>query len=128
MAKRKEFNPDPNDSFLRRRIIYNTKYSINGLVSTFKNEEAFRIEIFLALIMIPLGFYLAPEGVSRLLLIGSIVLVLIVELLNTGLENLVDRVSLEKHELSGRVKDQGSAAVFLSICLCGFVWIMILFF
>ena len=128
MAKRKEFNPDPSDSFLRRRIIYNTKYSINGLVSTFKNEEAFRIEIFLALIMIPLGFYLAPEGVSRLLLIGSIVLVLIVELLNTGLENLVDRVSLEKHELSGRVKDQGSAAVFLSICLCGFVWIMILFF
>jgi len=128
MARRKEFHPDNDYSFLKRRIIYNTKYSINGLVSAFKNEEAFRIEIFLALIMIPLGFYLAPEVVSRVLLIGSILLVLIVELLNSGLENLVDRVSLEKHELSGRVKDQGSAAVFLSICLCAFVWVMILFF
>ena len=116
------------DCFLKRRIINNTKYSISGLVATFKNEEAFKIEVFLALVMIPLGFYLGDGLVRKIFLVSIVFFVLIVEILNSAIENLVDKISYDKHELSGRIKDQGSAAVFLSICLGVVVWIWVLFF
>ena len=92
----------------------------------YRKEEAFRQETWLALFAIPLGLYLGQSGIERGMLVGSVLLILIVELLNTGIENVVDRVGLDLHKLSGRAKDMGSAAVFLSIVLATVVWALIL--
>lgn len=85
------------------------------------------MEILLALFLIPLGLYLGEGGVEKALLTGSVLLVLIVEVLNSAIENVVDRFGGEQHELSGQAKDQGSAAVFLSLLLVPLVWGLVLF-
>lgn len=100
--------------------------SMKGFRATWLHEEAFRQEIYLLIVAVPLGLWLGDNGIERALLIGSVLLVLIVELLNTGIEIVVDRISFERHVLSGRAKDVGSAAVFLSLLLAAIVWMSIL--
>lgn len=109
-----------------KRLVLAAKYSWQGFKVAYRKEEAFRQETWLAVFAIPLGFYLGQTGVERALLVGVILLILIVELLNTGIENVVDRVGLDPHKLSGRAKDMGSAAVFTSLALAALVWISIL--
>lgn len=110
-----------------KRILNATSYSLKGLVAAFKNEAAFRQELLLALVLLPLAFYLGETGLERAVMIGSVILVLIVELLNSAVESVVDRVSDEHHELSGRAKDIGSAAVFVSLVNVVVVWLLIIF-
>src|SRR5574343_439276 len=101
-------------------------YSRDGLAAAWKNEAAFREEVLLAAITIPLAFYLGKTGVDRALLVGSILLILIVEILNSGLEAVVDKASPEKHELAKRAKDMGSAGVLLSLISAATVWACVL--
>lgn len=108
------------------RIVKATTFSWQGFKAAFKNEAAFRQEIYLAIILIPLGLCLGNSGLERALLISVILLVLIIELINSGIEAIVDRVSTEKHELSGRAKDVGSAAVLLALVNAVVVWVLVL--
>jgi diacylglycerol kinase (ATP) len=108
-----------------RRIVNATFYSFAGLRTAWRNEAAFRQECALAIVLIPLGVWLGRTAVERALLIGSCLIVLIVELLNTAVEFVVDRVGTDHHELSGRAKDLGSAAVFVSLALALLVWALI---
>ena len=103
-------------------LINSTKYSLQGLKSAFKNETAFRHECFLACILIPLAFWLGDTKIEIALMISSVLLVMAVELLNSAVEAVVDRIGTERHELSGRAKDQGSAAVFIALCIVVVVW------
>ena len=105
-----------------RRIHNAFFYSIDGFKAAWENEEAFRQEIFLALILIPTAFWLGEGAQQISLLIFSLLIVLITELLNTGVEAAIDRISGEKHELSKRAKDIGSAAVFVSLTALAIVW------
>ena len=102
--------------------------SFEALKATFKNEEAFRQEIFLALILIPVAFYTGDTTVEKILLVSSLILLIVIELINTGIEVITDRVSLDKDELSQLAKDVGSAAVLIAFLNCFIVWLMILFF
>ena len=104
------------------RLISAAKNSLAGLKAAWQNEAAFRLEVLGAVILIPAAFWAGETVVEWLLLIGSCFLVLITELLNSALETVVDRIGLEHHELSGRAKDIGSAAVFLSIVNLLIVW------
>jgi len=108
------------------RIVKATKFSCQGFKAAFANEAAFRQEVFLAIILIPLGLYLGNSGVERGLLISVVLLVLIIELINSGIEAIVDRVGTEHHELSGRAKDVGSAAVLLALVNGVIVWGLVL--
>ncbi len=110
------------------RAILAAKYSWMGLKSAFKYEEAFRQELFLALVLIPLVFFLPVSVNEGLAMIAITVLVLIVELLNSSVEAVVDRIGLEQHELAGRAKDMGSAAVMLTLLLWVLIWAGILIF
>jgi diacylglycerol kinase (ATP) len=105
------------------RVIHATGYSMAGLSTAYRGESAFRQELWLALSMAPLAFWIGRGWVETALLIGSLLLVLIVELLNSGIETVIDRVSLELHELSKRAKDLASAAVFLSLLQCAGIWL-----
>ncbi len=109
-----------------RRIVNAFGYSMKGFNACFKHEEAFRQEVMVALVLIPLGLWLGHDGTERAMLVGSWLVVLIVELLNSAVEANVDRVGLEKHELSGRAKDIASAAVFLSIVFATLIWTLVL--
>ncbi|WLQ14983.1 diacylglycerol kinase [Hahella aquimaris] len=109
-----------------KRIILATGYSINGLRAAWRNESAIRQEMVAALILIPLALFLSVTMVERILMIGSVLLVLIVELINSAIEAVVDRIGAERHELSGRAKDMGSAAVLVALSLAMFTWIGIL--
>jgi diacylglycerol kinase (ATP) len=104
------------------RVIRATGYSMAGLAAAYRGESAFRQEFWLAALMLPLAFWLGRSWVEVALLAGSLMLVLIVELLNSGIEAAIDRVSYELHDLSKRAKDLASAAVFLSLLLCAGVW------
>lgn len=106
-----------------QRIVRATGYSLQGLRTAYRTESAFRQEFWLAVPMLPAAFALGRNWVEDALLAGSVVLVLIVELLNSGIEAVVDRVGYEMHELSGKAKDYASAAVLLSLLLCGGIWI-----
>lgn len=108
-----------------QRIIRATRYSIQGLAQAWKNEAAFRQEVAFTAVLTPLGLWLGRTPIERTMLIGSCVLVLIVELLNSAVEAAVDRYGDEPHELSGRAKDLGSAAVMLSLILVGAVWLAV---
>ena len=108
------------------RFVEAAKYSWQGMVAAYKNEEAFRQETILALLLTPVAFIISDTGVELALLIGSLILVIIVELLNSGIEAVVDRIGLEKHELSGRAKDIGSAAVFFSLVNVAIIWLCII--
>ncbi|QSA96863.1 diacylglycerol kinase [Methylococcus sp. EFPC2] len=100
--------------------------SIKGFRATWENEEAFRQEVYLLIVAAPLALWLGGSGIEKALLLGSVLLVLIVELLNTGIEVVVDRISFDRHELSGRAKDIGSAAVLTSLVLAAIVWVSVL--
>ena len=108
------------------RIIYATQWSMKGFESTLKTEEAFRQEVLLLIILAPLGIWLGDTGIERTLLIGTVLIVLIVELLNSAVESAIDRIGDEHHKLSGKAKDQGSAAVFVSLVLATMTWLFLL--
>ena len=110
-----------------KRIILATGYSIKGLKSAFKHEAAFRQELLLAAIFIPLACYLDVSQIERILLIAPIFLVMIIEIINSAIEAVVDRIGNEHHELAGRAKDMGSAAVFIALIFTAYIWIEILF-
>jgi diacylglycerol kinase (ATP) len=103
------------------RIVHAFKYSLQGLKAAM-HEPAFRQEAYIALLLIPLSFYFGGDWVEVSILLGTVVAVLVVELLNTGLESAIDRVGPQWHDLSKRCKDLGSAAVLLSIVFCLGVW------
>jgi diacylglycerol kinase (ATP) len=108
-----------------KRIVNATFYSLAGLRAAWRHEAAFRQECLLALVLTPAAFWLGQNAVERALLIGTCWLVLIVELLNSAIEAIVDRVGTARHELSGRAKDLGSAGVFVSLLLTLVVWALI---
>ena len=101
-------------------------YTRDGLRAAWQNEAAFREEVLLAAIAIPLAIFLGRTGVDRALMVGSILLVLIVEILNSAVEAVVDKASPEKHELAKRAKDMGSAAVFLALLNAAVIWLCVL--
>ncbi len=100
--------------------------SWKGFRGAFREEAAFRQELALAVVAIPLGLWLGETGVERALLVAPVLLILIVELLNSAIEATVDRIGMERHQLSGLAKDIGSAAVMLSFFLLGTVWLLVL--
>ena len=104
------------------RIINATRYSAQGLASAWRNEAAFRQELALVVVLLPAAFWLGQTALERAVLIGTLLLVLIVELLNSAVEAAIDRHGNEHNELSGRAKDMGSAAVFISLVLVAVVW------
>jgi diacylglycerol kinase (ATP) len=109
------------------RLLKAFGFSIQGLTAAFRNEAAFRQETYLTLVLIPLAFYLGETGVEKAVLSGVLLLVLITELINSGLEAIVDRIGEEHHELSGRAKDVGSAAVLIALINALIVWGCILY-
>jgi diacylglycerol kinase (ATP) len=109
------------------RIVRAFSYSLKGLRAAYKKESAFRQELILAVVMLPLGAWLGRTGVERALLIGSVLLVLIVELLNSAVEATVDRGGKDWDKLAGRAKDMGSAAVLISLLQLFATWGLILF-
>ncbi|MFT6067349.1 MAG: diacylglycerol kinase (ATP) [Methylophilaceae bacterium] len=108
------------------RLLNAFGYSLEGFKAAFKHEDAFRQEVFFAVVLIPLAFFLEAEALHRVLMIGSVFLVLIVELLNSAVEAAVDRVSIERHALAKRAKDIGSAAVFVALTNVVMTWGLIL--
>ena len=105
------------------RVRHAAGYSLDGLKAAYLGESAFRQELWLAAVLLPLAFWLGRGWVEVALLAGSVVLVMTVELLNSAIEATVDRVSFEMHDLSKRAKDFGSAAVMLSLLLTGGIWL-----
>lgn len=110
-----------------QRVLNAFAYSMSGLRAAFTCEDAFRQEALLAALLIPASFFLPVSGVGRALMIASVLLVLIVELLNSAIEAVVDRISLDRHPLSKRAKDIGSAAVFLALVNVVLVWVCVVF-
>ena len=108
------------------RIVRATRHSLAGLRSAIRGEAAFRQELILALILVPVAVWLGDNGIERALLIASLLIVLIVELVNSAIETVVDRIGTEFHDLSGRAKDLGSAAVFISLIAVPVVWGLVL--
>lgn len=104
------------------RVLHAAGYSWNGLRTAYRNESAFRQETVLAVALIPAAFWLGRSWVETALLAGSVLLVMIVELLNSAIEAAIDRISFELHDLSKLAKDFGSAAVMLALLLCGGIW------
>lgn len=104
------------------RIRHAAGYSLQGMAAAYRHESAFRQEIWLAVALLPLAFWLGRDWVEVALLAGSVVMVMVVELLNSAVEAVVDRISFELHDLSKRAKDYGSAAVFLALAACGGIW------
>ena len=109
-----------------RRIVNAFGYSKSGLAAAYRNEAAFRQEVLLAAVMIPLALFLPASGAGRALMLGSVMLVLVVELLNSAVEAVVDRVSLENHSLAKRAKDIGSAAVMVALVNVPITWGLVL--
>lgn len=101
-------------------------YSLDGLVAAYRHEDAFRQEVRLALVLVPLAFLLPASGIGKAMMIGSVLLVLIVELINSAIEAVVDRVSLDHHHLAKRAKDIGSAAVMLALLNTLLIWGLVL--
>lgn len=109
-----------------RRLLNATSYSWAGLKAAWRNEEAFRQESILCLCLSPIALWLGDSGLEHALLIGSLLLIVITELLNAGIEAAVDRIGSERHELSGRAKDLASAAVFIALLNAALVWFLLL--
>jgi diacylglycerol kinase (ATP) len=121
-------SPSPFKGKTGLRRIWNAFfYSFDGLKAALRHEDAFRQEVLLAAILLPLAFWLGETGVEKALLSGSVLLVLMVELLNSGIEAVVDKASPEAHELAKRAKDMGSAAVMLTLLNALIVWLSVLF-
>lgn len=111
-----------------QRIIRAAGYSMKGLKSAYTNEPAFRQEIWCSIVLIPLAFWLGNDVIEKILLLGTVFLVLIIELLNSAIESVVDKIGSDFHELSGRAKDIGSAAVFMVMVLLAITWLLIIIF
>ncbi|MHB1374350.1 MAG: diacylglycerol kinase [Thauera sp.] len=109
-----------------RRVWNAFHYSLDGLQAAYRHEDAFRQELWLTLVAIPLALWLGDSGFERALMIASVLLVLIVELVNSAIEATVDRVSLERHQLAKRAKDIGSAAVLIALINAAAVWGLVL--
>jgi Diacylglycerol kinase len=109
-----------------QRLINACFFSVAGFKATWQHEEAFRQEVLLFVVTTPLALWLGESAIEKVLLIGSVMLVLLVELLNSAVEAVVDRVGFEHHELSGRAKDIGSAAVMLSLAWAAVTWVLLL--
>jgi len=109
-----------------RRIFNAARYSMDGLRAGYRHEDAFRQEVLLAAILIPLAFWLPVGALGKALMIGSVLLVIVVELLNSAIEATVDRISLDNHDLAKRAKDIGSAAVLVSLVNVLVVWGLVL--
>jgi diacylglycerol kinase (ATP) len=103
-----------------------TRNSLRGLKHCYHSEAAFRQEVWASCVLVPLALWLGRTGVERVLLVGSVLFVMIVELLNTGIEVVVDRISHEQHRLSGFAKDLGSSAVLLALLLAAITWALAL--
>jgi diacylglycerol kinase (ATP) len=116
---------DPQKPRGIKRLIKATGYSLAGLRAAWHHEEAFRLEVVLLVLLTPLAWWLGDSGFQRALLMGSLVLVLIVELINSAIEAIVDRFGGDHHELSGRAKDIGSAAVLIAIANALMVWLLV---
>lgn len=101
-------------------------HSLDGLSAAFRHEEAFRQEVLLALVLIPLALHAPTSGIGKALMIASVLFVLVIELINSAIEAVTDRISLEHHVLAKRAKDMGSAAVMLSLLAVPTVWILVL--
>lgn len=104
------------------RIVAAFGYSIKGLKAAYKNEAAIRQELMAGVIIVPLAFFVAENGIELALLLGSAILVFLMELINSAIESVVDRIGAEHHELSGQAKDIGSALVLIAILLCFVTW------
>ena len=109
------------------RVLNAFRYSMAGLAAAYRNEDAFRQEVWLAIILIPLALFLPVSAIGKALMVASVLLVVIVELINSALEATVDRISLEQHHLAKRAKDIGSAAVFVALVNVVAVWGLVLF-
>ena len=107
------------------RIANALRYSLRGLVQAVRVESAFRQELFLAAVLVPSAVLLGLPALETVALISAVMIVLIVELINSSIEAAIDRISLDHHRLSGRAKDLGSAAVFLALLLCALTWILL---
>ena len=101
-------------------------YSLDGISAALRHEDAFRLEVFLALVLIPIALQVPASGVGKALMVAAVLLVLVVELLNSAIEAVVDRISLEDHVLAKRAKDMGSAAVMISLINVPVVWLLVL--
>ena len=120
-----ETNPQKNRTGLNR-LWHALGYSLSGLRAAW-DEKAFRQEALASIVLLPLAFWFGQSWVETALLVGTVILVMVVELLNTGIESAIDRIGPEWHELAKRAKDMGSAAVLLSVLLCIGVWTAALF-
>lgn len=109
-----------------KRILNAFLYSLDGLKAAIKYEDSFRQEVLLASVLIPLTLFLEPGALGRALMISSVLLVLVVELLNSAVEAAVDRISLENHHLIKRAKDMGSAAVLMTLLNMAIIWVLVL--
>lgn len=109
-----------------RRLINAFGYSLEGLKAAYRHEDAFRQEVLLALVLLPLAFVLESRGLGRALMVASVLQVIVVELLNSAIEATVDRISLDNHQLAKRAKDIGSAAVLVSLLILAAVWGLVL--
>jgi diacylglycerol kinase (ATP) len=109
-----------------KRLANAFTYSVAGTLAAFKHEDAFRQEVILSAVLIPLAIYLGQTAIEQALMIASILLIIIVELLNSSVEATVDRISVKRHKLSKRAKDIGSAAVFFSLINAAVIWFLIL--
>jgi diacylglycerol kinase (ATP) len=109
-----------------KRLANAFTYSVAGTLAAFKHEDAFRQEVILSVVLIPLAIYLGQTVIEQALMIASILLIIIVELLNSSVEATVDRISVKRHKLSKRAKDIGSAAVFFSLVNAAVIWFLIL--
>jgi len=116
----------PSSSNSIKRLFNASIYSWQGLVAAFKHEQAFRLEIYLLFVLAPLAFYLTDSSMDRALMIGSWLLVMTIELINSAIEAVVDRFGGEQHELSGRAKDIGSAAVLIALLISAMIWAAVL--
>jgi len=109
-----------------RRVISATRNSFDGLAAALRHEDAFRQEMILAAVLVPLGLWLGRTGLERALLVASVLFVLVVELLNSAVEATVDRISFDNHRLAKRAKDIGSAAVMLALATAASVWLLVI--
>ena len=113
--------------FAVSRLWRATGFSLKGLQAAFQHEQAFRQEVYVLLLVVPLGLWLGDGALEKVLLVGSWLIVMIAELLNSAVEAVVDRIGSEPHELSGRAKDIASAAVMVALALAGLTWILLIF-
>ena len=126
-SKHDDHAPDPPPSIGFARVVNAWRYSLSGLAGAWRTEGAFRQEVIGAAILIPIACFIPVPVLHRALLIASVLMVIVVELLNSAMEAAIDRISLDRHPLSKKAKDTGSAAVLVSIVIAMLVWAGVLF-